>query len=175
MMQWCTDKEIPEDTLNIDICKCYPSILLNNNQPIPIYMIHDTIEEFGCKSDLRHTGEFYLDETISYNFKTPIKIEAGFYSHQLVQYVVDVWNMSTETIKYKITTRKALNPKTFSKFIEFVFDTFPEAEAKKLTNSFIGDLGRRYNKTNYGFTCTEYDTAMGCWKSGLAEGKKCDN
>lgn len=41
-----------------------------------------------------------------------------------------------------------------------------------MANSFIDDLGRRYNKTNHGFTCTEYDTAMGCWTSGLAEGKK---
>lgn len=79
--------------------------------------------------------------------------------------------MSAETIKYCITTKKALKPDTFSKFIRYVFDTFLETEAKKLANSFIGDLGRRYNKTNHGFTCTEHDTAMGCWTSGLAEGK----
>lgn len=43
-MQWCTENDIPDDTLNIDICKCYPSILLHNNQPIPVYTIHDTVK-----------------------------------------------------------------------------------------------------------------------------------
>lgn len=43
-MHWCTENDIPNDTLNIDICKCYPSILLHNNQPIPVYTIHDTVK-----------------------------------------------------------------------------------------------------------------------------------
>lgn len=65
-MQWCTDDEIPDDVLNIDICKCYPSILLHNNQPIPVYTIHDTIKPFTDISQLDHCdcGEFYLDETV---------------------------------------------------------------------------------------------------------------
>lgn len=80
--------------------------------------------------------------------------------------------MPESNIKYKITTRKALKPERFSKFIRYIFDTFQRVRLTKMANSFIDDLGRRYNKTNHGFTCREYDTAMGCWTSGLAEGKK---
>ena len=170
-LQWCTTDDIPEDVVSIDIAKCYPSILLNNNHEIPVYNIHDVVEPFNCKSDLKHCGEFYIDETILYNYKTPLKIEAGFYNSNLISYLVDTLHMPLSQIKHKIVTKKALKPDTFSEFFKYIFDTLPECEAKKMANSFIGDLGRRYNKTNHGFTCTDYDTAMCCWTSGLSEGK----
>ena len=146
--------------VSIDISKSYPSILLNNNSPIPVYNIHDVIEPFGCKNDLKRYGEFYLIETVLENFGRSIKIEAGFYLNNLVFYLVDTLNMPLTQIKYKIVTRRALKPDTFKKFMEYLFNEFPEAEAKRLANSFIGELGRKYNRTNMGFTCTEYDTAM---------------
>ena len=42
---------------------------------------------------------------------------------------------------------------------------------KKIENSFIGELGRKYSKTNHGFTCTEYETVMACLTSAMSEGK----
>ena len=170
-LQWCHTEDIPDDVVSIDISKCYPSILLNNNSEIPIYTIHDVIEPFGCKSDLRKCGEFYIDETILYNYGNPIMIEAGFYSSNLILYLVEELNMPTTQIRYQITTKKALKPDTFKEYIKFILDEFPEGEAKRLANSFIGHLGMKYDKTNQGFTCTTYDTAMCCWTSAMAEGK----
>jgi len=170
-LQWCTTDDIPDDVVSIDIAKCYPSILLNNTQPIPLYTIHDVIEPFQCKSELNLCGEFYINETVLNNYGNPIKIEAGFYSSNLISYLVDELNMPVSQIKYKIVTKKALKPDTFSGFIKYILDSLPESEAKKIANSFIGELGRRYNKTNHGFTCTEYDTAVCCWTSAMSEGK----
>ena len=170
-LQWCTTDDIPDDVVSIDISKCYPSILLNNNHKIPIYTIHDVIEPFNCKTDLRKCGEFYIDETILFNYGNPIKIEAGFYSSNLISYLVEELNMPTKQIKYQITTKKALKPDTFSEFMKFIFNELPEGEAKKIANSFIGQLGMKYNKTNQGFTCTSYDTAGCCWTSTMAESK----
>ena len=170
-LQWCSTDDIPDDVLNIDISKSYPNFLLNNTQEIPIYSIHDTIEPFNCKSDLILCGEFYIDETILYNYKTPIKIEAGFYSSNLISYLVETLHMPVSQIKYKTVTKRALKPDTFREFIKYIFYNLPESDAKKISNSFIGELGRKYNKINHGFTCTEYETAMCCWTSGLAEGK----
>ena len=171
-LQWCTKDDIPEDdVVSIDISKCYPSVLIDNAMPIPVYSIHDVVEKFSCKNDLRKDGEFYIDEYILPNFKAPIKIEAGFYSSALVSFLVDELNMPTTQIKYKITTKKALKPDTFKDYIEYIFNNFKESEAKKMTNAFIGDLGRKYNKTNHGFTCSDYDTALCCWTSALSEGK----
>lgn len=80
-------------------------------------------------------------------------------------------HMPIQNIKMTLFAKRALKPDAFSKYIEFLFDTFPEAEAKKLANSFIGNLGLKYHRTNQGFTSTSYETAMSCWTSGLAEGK----
>ena len=131
----------------------------------------DVVEKFFCKNDSRRCGEFYIDEYVLPNFKAPIKIEAGFYSNALVSFLVDELNMPVSQIKYKITTKKALKPDTFKDYIEYIFNNFKESEAKKMANAFIGDLGRKYNKTNYGFTCSDYDTALCCWTSALSEGK----
>ena len=170
-LQWCTTDEIPEDVVSIDISKSYPSILINNNSPIPVYSIHDEIVPFNGINDLNEYGEFYLIETILDNFGKTIKIEAGFYSRNLVYYLVHELYMSIKQIKYKITTKRALKPDTFKCFMEYLFNEFPENEAKRLANSFIGELGRKYNKTNCGFTCTEYETAMCCWTRAMAEGR----
>ena len=170
-LQWCTMDDIPNNIVSIDISKSYPNILLNNTHPIPPYTIHNVIEPFNCKSYLTLCGEFYIDETILNNYSNPIKIEAGFYSSNLVSNLVNELNMPTSQIKYKIVTKKALKPDTFSEFIKYIFDNLKESEAKKLANSFIGELGRKYNKTNQGFTCTEYETATACWTSAMAEGK----
>ena len=40
-----------------------------------------------------------------------------------------------------------------------------------MANSFIGDLGRKYNRTNYGFTCQDLETAQNIWTQGLTDGK----
>ena len=57
----------------------------------------------------------------------------------------------------------------FKSFIEYVFNNFPESEAKKLANSFIENLVSKYSRTNHGFTCTDYDTAMCCWTRAMAD------
>ena len=40
-----------------------------------------------------------------------------------------------------------------------------------MANSFIADLGRKYNRTNYGFTCQALETAQNIWTQGLSDGK----
>ncbi|XP_068684491.1 uncharacterized protein [Montipora foliosa] len=170
-LQWCTTEDIPDDVVNIDISKSYPNVLLNNGTAIPVYSIHDVVEPFHCRSDLRKCGEFYIEETVLYNYDTPLKIEAGFYSGDLVSYLVDELTMSEKQIKYKIVSNKALKPSTFKPFLKYVFETFPEDKAKQLANSFIGNLGRKYNRINSGFTCVEYDTAMACWTQGIKDGR----
>ena len=99
-LQWCTTDDIPEDVVSIDISKCYPSILLNNQNPIPVYSIHDVIEPFN--NDLQQCGEFYIEETVLNNYSNPIKIEAGFYSSNLILYLVNELKMPINQIKYQI-------------------------------------------------------------------------
>ena len=168
-LQWCTIENIPHDVVSFDICKSCLAVLLKNNFSIPTYSIHDVIEPFGCRSDLRKCGEFYIDDVVLNNYRTPINIEAGFYSSNLVSYLVEQLSMPTKHIKYMITTKRARKPDTFSKFIEFLFTNFSEKQAKGLANSFIGCLGTNYSKLNQGFTYNDHDTAMCCWTSAMNE------
>lgn len=48
---------------------------------------------------------------------------------------------------------------------------FPESQAKLMANSFIAELGRKYKRTDHGFTCRDMDMAKCIWTSCLAEGK----
>ena len=152
-LQWCSTEEQPIDLVNIDISKCYPSILLNNNTQIPVYMytVHDQIEQFSSRYDLDKCGEFYIDETITENYGVPLKIEAGFYGTDLVWYLLIDLYMPTANIKYKIVTKNALRPDTLNDFFLNFFESFHDADAKKLANSFIGEIGRKYARTDHGF------------------------
>ena len=170
-LQWCSTGKIPENLFNFDICKCYPSVLLNNEYRIPVYDIHDVIVPFKGKDELDKIGEFYIDETVVYISGAPIKLEAAFYNSDLVRFLVQDLKMPLSKIKYQVTTKRSLSPDTFKRPIKYFFDSFAESEAKILANSFIGELGRKYNKTNTGFTSIDYDTAMCCWTRAMAEGR----
>ena len=43
-LQWCSTDPAPDNLVSLDISKCYPSILIDNESPIPLYTIHDIIK-----------------------------------------------------------------------------------------------------------------------------------
>lgn len=142
------------------------SVLINNNTPIPVYTIHDVLEPFTHASELGLCGEFYIDETEIKIFSATIKIEAGFYSGDLLEYLVKAFHMPTRNIKWKITTDKeSFKTRHFERLSAI---SFPESQARGLANSFIGELGRKCTCTKRGFTCNIIDTAQCLWTVGLA-------
>lgn len=78
--------------------------------------------------------------------------------------------MPTRNIKYKIRTKKVLKPDKFEAIFT-IFKMFPESQAKIMAISFIGELGRKYKRTDHGFTCRDMDTAQCIWTPALAEGR----
>ena len=79
--------------------------------------------------------------------------------------------MPVSNIKYKLIAHHGLESDTFKEFMIYVFNNFCESEAKKMCNSFIGELGRKFNRTDYGFTCQDLQTCQDIWTQGLADGK----
>lgn len=100
-----------------------------------------------------------------------IKIEAGFYSRHLVNALIKQFKMPTTIVKWNITMSKALKHETFRNVLLTIFKLFPESQAKMLANSYIGELGRKYSRTDHGFTCQSVDTAQCIWTSALAENR----
>ena len=168
-LQWCSTDPAPDNLVSLDISKCYPSILIDNDQPIPLYTIHDIIKPFD---GVFKTGEYYIDEyVIEKRLGKGIKIEAGFYNKQLVQALIIKFKMPIANVKWYIQARKTLAPDTFKDYMLAIFSMFPESQAKLLANSYIGELGRKYSRKDHGFTCSSLDTAQCIWTSALAENR----
>ena len=123
--------------------------------PIPVNTIHDDVP-FG--GDYSRCGEYYTQECTLKRWG--IYLEAG-YSQTLTAFLVEEHLISKENIAYMITTRKALNPDAFTEPLIRIFSENGETPGKKLCNSFIGDLGRKYDRANFGVIC-DYITAMNC-------------
>lgn len=101
----------------------------------------------------------------------PLKIKAGFYHISSIDFLVDELKMPVSNIKYKLIAQHGIKNDTFKDFITYIFKNFPESEAKKMSTSFIGELRRKYNRTDYGFTCQDLQTCQDIWTQGLADGK----
>ena len=181
-IQQCSFEDQPDDLVNIDICKQFPSILIQNGKTIPIYTIHDHIEKSEGKQDmsddigifypeLNNNGEFYIDSWTTKYFGVSLKKEAGFYHVSLIDFLVYELNMPVSNIKYKLIAHHGIKAQTFKDFMLYIFNNFSESEAKKMANSFIGELGRKYNRTDYGFPCQDLQTCQDIWTQGLNDGK----
>ena len=168
-LQWCSTDPAPDSLVPLDISKCYPSILIDNESPIPLYTIRNFIKPFD---GVFKTGEYYIDEyVIEKRLGKGIKIEADFYSKQLVQTLIAKFKMPISNVKWYIQARKTLAPDTFKNYMLAIFSMFPEPQAKLIANSYIGELGRKYSRKDHGFTCNSLDTAQCIWASALAENR----
>ena len=168
-LQWCASEELPEFVTSLDICKCYPSILINNTESIPFYTIHDVILSYDNNELV--PGEYYIDEYQIPMGDSDVGIEAGFYSRRTIKILIEKFNTPKTQIKWYIPSRKALRCDTFKNYLLAIFSLFPESEAKLLANSFIGNLGKRYSRKDSGFVCQSMDTVPCIWTSALAENR----
>ena len=53
----------------------------------------------------------------------------------------------------------------------YLFKNVPEKQAKKMSVSFIGDLGRKYKRSDYGLTCQDVQTCQDFWTQGVIDSK----
>ena len=82
-----------DNLVSLDISKCYPSILIDNESLIPLHTIHDIIKPFD---GVFGKGEYYIDEyVIDKRLGKGIKSEAGFYSEPLIRALTTKFKMPT--------------------------------------------------------------------------------
>ena len=144
-LQWCSTDSAPDNLVSLDISKCYPSVLIDNESPILLYTIHDIIKPFG---GVFRKGEYYIDEyVIDKRLGKGVKIEAGFYSEPLVRALITKFNMPTSNVKWCIQARKTLAPDTFKNYMLAIFSMFPESQAKLLQTvispNWVGNIAAR--------------------------------
>lgn len=141
-IQWRSFEDQPEDLVNIDICKQFPSILIQNEITILIYNIHDHIEKFEGKQEmsddiglyypeLNNNGEFYIDDYIIKQSGAPLKIEAGFYHISLIDFLVHNLKMPVSNIKYKLIAQHEIKNDTFKDLLHTYLKIFQNLKPKR--------------------------------------------
>ena len=157
-----------------DIAKAYPSVLLNNKYDFPIYSIHDTLEEY--KGEEFTVAEYFIDHNIIVDLQTkngkPIIIPAGMFTRYAVEKLIYHELITKEDITYVLKAKQSLKAGAFKEFMTYLFNTYPETTAKKMANQFIGFLGTKYDKTNYGYMTSEINDCLASWAEGVEQNVK---
>ena len=115
-------------------------MLSNNSQPIQLHSIHDAIEPFICKNYLRQRREFYIDETVLDNYKSPLIIEADFYSSNLVLSCT-YFDHAINECEIQTCHKKSITTRHFQEINEVCFLTpFQKAMPKNLASALLENL-----------------------------------
>ena len=157
-----------------DIAKAYPSVLMNNKYDFPIYSIHDTIETYNGEEFT--TAEYFINKNIVVPLKTmngqPIIIPAGIFTRTAVERLLYHELITKEDITYVLKAKQSLKAGAFKEFMVYLFNTYPEVTAKKMANQFIGFLGTKYDKTNYGYMTSDINDCLASWAEGVEQNVK---
>ena len=157
-----------------DIAKAYPNVFIKNAHDFPIYSIHDTLEIY--KGEELCCAEYFIEKNIIVPLKTanglPIIIPAGMFTRSAVEKLMYRELITKADIKYVLKARQTLKADAFKEFMLYLFNTYPEATAKKMANQFIGFLGTKYNKTNYGYMTSSIDDCLASWSEGVEQNIK---
>jgi hypothetical protein len=145
-----------DDGLGYDICKSYSSVLLNNDVPFPIFQQFDEIQEF-TKDSKFVAGEYYVAKAIK--FCNGMTYPRGWYPFNLIQFAKNRKCITRSDITMYIPAKQFVKPDVFKSFVEYIYTTYSESDAKKIINFFIGDFGQKFVKSDTGCITSCFDIA----------------
>lgn len=161
MVQTLTNQEIRKRIYGIDVTKCYSNSLLTCDH-IPIYSIHSEIKEY--KGENITYGEYYIEDVVlpfGYSSKKPVRIQNGFYSYSLINYLLENNFMTKSHIKSFITAFDVLDKECFHYFVKFVYRNFEVKDAKNLINFLIGDYNCKKQRRTLACITDDFETLVG--------------
>ncbi len=171
-------KRVNEDTESdsdiyggFDKCKSYSQVLLENEDPYPIFTPFDDIREFDGNWT---AGEYYIKKTF-YLAGGTIKLDKGFYPLNITRSCVKKGYISMSDIKYHNKSMMHLSPDHFKKFVEYCFSIGVSKNdiGKSLVNHFIGYLNKKFHIKEKGCITDSYKMACGTFAEELKNGKEC--
>ena len=153
-----------KDVSSVDICKCYSSILRSDID----WMCFSSLDEVKT-----YTGQHILQHAFYYiaTNATVLFQGTGVYMGELVQIGLDDGIITSEDIKFYISTKQTTKGK-FKPFVDYVFENCGE-NAKYIINTFIGSsLGKtlkNVGKVRYTDNLNSASTAFFTQASPLKE------
>ena len=138
----------------LDINGCRRNILINNIEKFSTFTVMDEPEEYFGE-DLEN-GFWYLVETNSY---FPMR-GTGIYSSKMVQYCLDIDQISKSDIKYFFNSAKKRQADYFVDFIEYIRSNIDPVMYKLAINSLVGNFAKKESKFQKCFFTRNFDEAV---------------
>jgi hypothetical protein len=152
-----------------DICRCYTSILIDNDVDYNVFSVFDNVQPFNV-NDTMSAGEYFVSKNILMARNT-IKLSEGWYPLVFVKYCLDNNYITREDITYKIIASTSLMCDAFKLFAEDTFNNWKD-HSKMIINSFIGELNTSKRTESRGCVTDSLDIAMGTFLSEEVKGEK---
>lgn len=125
--------------LHIDICKTRRNILLYNDKELPSYTVMDKVEEFDKTKDSNiQVGIYYIVTSCYFPCRGN-----GWYSHNMVQHLLDTQKITLDDIKYKLVSTLTLEPDYFTAFFNYIVNNFGDKYGKLGPNAMVGMFNKR--------------------------------
>ena len=150
------DIEQGDDGHGYDVSKSYASVLLTNEEPFPIFNLFDEIQEFTKESRFV-AGEFYISKAIK--LCEGMVYPCGWYPLNFVKFARSRKCITRSDITMYIPAKQFVQPEVFKSFVEHIYTTYDESDAKKIINFFIGDFGQKFVKSDSGCVTSSFDIA----------------
>ncbi len=150
--------ELPEGTngiMTFDINKCYTAVGTHRTSKWIVPNMFDTWREFKFSTD--HDipeGEYELFDGVYGDEKTLVLFDTGPHTHEVIQYLLDVKQITYNDIKLIKPVVHKLQGDTFKALFEYYYEfvkelELPETIAKMFVSTFIGDRSKLTIKQNY--------------------------
>lgn len=150
-----------QDFKQIDVSRCYPTQLKKNPFKFCVFSIFNDFEELKepLTPETVKLGFYLVDD-----FEIPqlggIRFNKQLMPYFEVYFLLKKGYLPAEKVKFYIRPTHTYEPDLFKKMIKFGMKKLPKKCHKPLLNTFIGSLGKRYNKKEIGIQTTSDSMAM---------------
>ena len=155
MTRKVTDEE-EKQVVSFDICKCYPTALMENTAPFAINSSFDDIEPFTFVDSIP-VGKACVNETIHLG---KAQYPRGFYPSHFIEYCLKENAIKPENVTHIQRASYTLPADHFKGPTEELLKRFP-LTGKKAINPMIGSWGQRSHRSGSVAITDSWETAVG--------------
>lgn len=148
--------------MDIDIKRCYPNCVINNKYDYPVFSTLDAWKNYEGENIT--CGEYLIDNIIIKKYSN-LPLQKQIMPYNLVKYMLDNNLIKKENILCVRKASRCFPAEIESKFMTDLIniinrETYGD-NAKLMSNSYIGKLGKKYNKSDKSFITTNFDVVCG--------------
>ena len=157
-------EEEEAQVVSFDICKSYPTALLQNKFPFAIETAFDDVEPFnwteGKAALPLPVGKAYISKTVMLGGQ---RVSRGFYPSFFVEYLLQHTSLVLDDVTYIQRASRTLPADHFKSVVRELLEKFPST-GKKAVCPGVGAWGRRFAVTSSVALTDSVEVALGMLK-----------